>query len=68
MSLIRVGSTSKYAEGWDSIFGGGTSAARKPAPKTARAKAAKKSVTKAARKAKTKTVTKGRKPGKRRRG
>jgi len=24
MSVIRVGSTSKYAEGWDTIFGGGT--------------------------------------------
>ncbi len=24
MSVIRVGSTNTYAEGWDAIFGGGT--------------------------------------------
>jgi len=31
MSVIRVGSTGKYAEGWDHIFGGGTGAGRKKA-------------------------------------
>jgi len=31
MSVIRVGSTSRYAEGWDTIFGGGTPAAGKTA-------------------------------------
>jgi hypothetical protein len=57
VSVIRVGSTNKYAEGWDSIFGGG----KKPA--AAKAKAAK-----ASRVVKKKAVTKARKPGKSRRG
>jgi hypothetical protein len=37
MSVIRVGSTGTYAEGWESIFGGGKGAARpkKGAPKKA---------------------------------
>ncbi|MFM7244466.1 MAG: hypothetical protein ACKO40_09895 [Planctomycetaceae bacterium] len=71
MSLIRVGSTSKYAEGWDSIFGRrkgtkATSSATKPAKAVKSApKAAKK---KASRVAKKKAVTKASKPGKSRRG
>lgn len=71
MSVIRVGSTNKYADGWDSIFGGRRAAkttssakrpakAAKPAPKAARKKAS--------RVAKKKAVTKARKPGKSRRG
>lgn len=69
MSVIRVGSTSKYAEGWDSIFGGGkagktTTAAKKPGTASA-AKAGKKQASRAAKK---KVVTKARKPGKSRRG
>jgi len=60
MSVVRVGSTSRYAEGWAAIFGG------KPA-KQARGRkklgtrAAKKTVRKAAKKAG------GRKSGKKRR-
>ena len=61
MSLIRVGSTNKYAEGWDSIFGGG----KKPA--AAKAKASKAGKAKASRVVKKKAVTKARKPGKSRR-
>ena len=33
MSVIRVGSTQTYAEGWDAIFGGGTKRAPAPAGK-----------------------------------
>lgn len=71
MSLIRVGSTSKYADGWDSIFGGrkgskASASAKKPAPAAKPApRAAKK---KASRVAKKKAVTKASKPGKSRRG
>lgn len=63
MSVIRVGSTGKYADGWESIFGGATTsgrrlkaakksggAARKTA-KTARAKPAAKTVKKVVKKA-----------------
>lgn len=54
MSVIRVGSTNTYAEGWDAIFGGGTKkaathtkrkatkgprASRKPTAKPAKVKA-----------------------------
>jgi hypothetical protein len=65
MSLIRVGSTSKYADGWDSIFGGrkgskASASAKKPAPKAVKKKAS--------RLAKKKAVTKASKPGKSRRG
>lgn len=31
MSVIRVGSTGTYAEGWEAIFGGGKGAARQKA-------------------------------------
>ena len=71
MSLIRVGSSNKYAEGWDSIFGGRkgtkTTSSAKKAAKAAKPtpKAAKK---KASRVVKKKAVTKARKPGKSRRG
>jgi len=74
MSLIRVGSTSKYADGWDAVFGGGKATPRKQGRPTSRkaaaAKPAKKAAKKVARKAKatTKAVTKARKPGKSRRG
>lgn len=47
MSTIRVGSSEKYASGWDKAFGGGKSAAskktaKKAAPKKAAPKANKK--------------------------
>jgi len=76
MSVIRVGSTSKYAEGWDSIFGG-RQAAKKPAgSKRGPVKAAaagkpgsKKAGTKpGSHAAKKKPATKARKPGKSRGG
>lgn len=35
MSVIRVGSTSKYAEGWAAIFGSGASKKTKPKAKNA---------------------------------
>ncbi len=47
MSVIRVGSSGTYAEGWDAIFGGGakrgsgTTAKKKPAAGTAKAKVTK---------------------------
>jgi hypothetical protein len=49
MSVIRVGSTSTYADGWEQIFGGAgrrgtakptTSAAKKPAKKAVQKKPA----------------------------
>lgn len=49
MSVIRVGSTNSYAEGWDAIFGGRKTASkkaagnRKPAGRKAKAVKAKKS-------------------------
>ncbi|MDA1038837.1 MAG: hypothetical protein O3A37_00910 [Planctomycetota bacterium] len=46
MSVIRVGSTHTYANGWDAIFGGSGSgkrtATKKTAKKAKKAKAAKK--------------------------
>lgn len=65
MSVIRVGSTNKYAEGWDAIFGGRKSGVGKTAKKSAGTKAAK---AKASRAVKKKAATKARKPGKSRRG
>jgi hypothetical protein len=48
MSVIRVGSTGKYADGWDHIFGGTKPARGKAAgAKAAAAKAAKKPASKA---------------------
>jgi len=41
MSVIRVGSTSTYADGWESIFGGATGGAKRAKKKSA-AKASKK--------------------------
>ena len=79
MSVIRMGSTNTYSSGWDVVFGSGKvlkkSAATKPAAKaSAKAKAKAKAVPvkaakkKASRDAKKKVATKGRKPGKSRRG
>lgn len=41
MSVIRVGSTSTYAQNWDAIFGG-KKAVKKAAKKSAKKKAKKK--------------------------
>jgi hypothetical protein len=50
MSVIRVGSTEKYAAGWEAIFGGRKAAkkttAKKAAAKKAKKPAAKKSAAK----------------------
>ena len=73
MSVIRMGSTNTYSSGWDVVFGSGKvlkkSAATKPAAKAsvkANAKGKAKAVPVKA--AKKKVATKGRKPGKSRRG
>ena len=51
MSVIRVGSTGKYADGWEQIFGGtGGSRKGKPAAKQAKPKAKKAARTKAVKK------------------
>ena len=77
MSVIRVGSSGSYAEGWDSIFGGRTPAAKKSgkakaskatASKAKAAPATKAGKKKASRVVKTTVVTKASKPGKSRRG
>ncbi|RLS81058.1 MAG: hypothetical protein DWI04_07095 [Planctomycetota bacterium] len=72
MSVIRVGSSGTYAEGWDSIFGGRNPAAKKSGKaKGSKAKAApatKAGKKKASRVVKKKVVTKASKPGKSRRG
>lgn len=77
MSVIRVGSSGTYAEGWDSIFGGRTPAAKKSgkakagkatASKAKAAPATKAGKKKASRVVKKKVVTKASKPGKSRRG
>ena len=72
MSVIRVGSSSTYAEGWDAIFSGRRPATKKAAPaKASKAKATpapKAGKKKASRVAKKTAVTKPRKPGKSRRG
>jgi hypothetical protein len=76
MSVIRVGSSGTYAEGWDSIFGGRTPAAKKSgkakaskatASKAKAAPATKAGKKKASRVVKKKVVTKASKPGKSRR-
>lgn len=60
MSVVRVGTSSKYASGWDAVFGGGkprasgrkNAAAASPAKRTAGKKsAAKKAVKPVAKKA-----------------
>ena len=47
MTIVRVGSTGKYAEGWDKAFGKGrakpTAGSKKPAKKAPAKKSAKKS-------------------------
>jgi hypothetical protein len=58
MSVIRVGSNSKYADGWDAVFGKG-GGGRKAVSGKKPGKAAKKKVV---------TKTKARKPSKSRRG
>ncbi|MCE9631685.1 MAG: hypothetical protein K8S94_13340 [Planctomycetia bacterium] len=40
MSVIRVGSTTKYADGWDTVFGGRKTAVKKTAAKKAGGKKA----------------------------
>ncbi len=51
MSVIRVGSTGKYADGWEQIFGGaGGGRKGKPAAKKAKPKAKKAARTKAVKK------------------
>lgn len=72
MSVIRVGSSGTYAEGWDSIFGGRAPAAKKSgkgkASKAKTAPATKAGKNKASRVVKKKVITKASKPGKSRRG
>jgi hypothetical protein len=72
MSVIRVGSSNTYAEGWDAIFSGRRPATKKAGPaKASKAKATpapKAGKKKASRVAKKTAVTKPRKPGKSRRG
>jgi hypothetical protein len=41
MSVVRVGSSSTYAVGWDAIFGGSRKARPATGPKAAKKKAAK---------------------------
>lgn len=50
MSVIRVGSTTKYAEGWGAVFGKAPAGTKKSAKKTRAAKkGAKKSAAKGSR-------------------
>lgn len=37
MSIIRVGTTKKYADGWEAAFGGGKKKSAKPTKKAAKA-------------------------------
>lgn len=56
MSVIRVGSTEKYADNWDNIFGGKKkSAGKKTAAKGSAKKLTKKTTKKATKKAKKTT-------------
>jgi len=48
MSVIRVGSTGKYADGWEQIFGGPGGRSGKPGAKQAKGKAKKATAKKAA--------------------
>lgn len=70
MSVIRVGSTGKYADGWDAIFGGRkASPAKKGAGKKASpAKAAAAKAKKASSGVKKKVATKAAKVRRTRRG
>ena len=52
MSVIRLGSTKQFAEGWDKVFGGEGKPSKKSS-KTAKKKTAKKAATKKAAKKKT---------------
>jgi hypothetical protein len=71
MSVIRVGSTSKYADGWDAVFGRarpGKAVSAKPGKKATPAKQAAAKAKKTSAGTKKKLVTKARKPGRKRRG
>ncbi|MEM6329560.1 MAG: hypothetical protein AAF790_04860 [Planctomycetota bacterium] len=37
MSVVRTGSTKQFAEGWDKVFGGGKTAAKKKTTKATKA-------------------------------
>lgn len=50
MSVIRVGSSTKYADGWDTVFGGRKTATKKTSAGTKK-KTVKKTAKKAAKKA-----------------
>ena len=53
MSIVRVGSTQKFSDNWDNIFGGKKSkSSEKPAAKKAKKKSAKPKAAKAKKKAK----------------
>ena len=73
MSVIRMGSTNTYSSGWDVVFGSGkvlkkSAAAKLVAKAKVKAVPVKAAKKKASRAAKKKVATKGRKPGKSRRG
>ncbi|MEI6506071.1 MAG: hypothetical protein WCO90_09365 [Planctomycetota bacterium] len=74
MSVIRVGSSTKYADGWDTAFGGRKTAAKKTTAKKAggkKASPAKQAVAmakKASAGVKKKVATKAAKIGRTRRG
>jgi hypothetical protein len=71
MSVIRVGSTSKYADGWDAVFGrsrSGTAAGKKPGKKASPAKTAAAKAKKTSAAVTKKAATKARKAGRKRRG
>ena len=48
MTIVRVGATEKYSEGWESAFGKGKASRAKPAAKGAKHAAAKTTAAKAA--------------------
>jgi hypothetical protein len=50
VTIVRVGSNEKYANGWDQVFGGKTAAKKGPAKKGPAKKAAAKPAKKAAKK------------------
>ena len=62
MSVIRVGSTGKYADGWEQIFGGAGGRSGKPRAKKAKGKAKKATASKATapKAAKKKSKSRGR--------
>lgn len=60
MSVVRVGSTQKFADNWDKVFGGSTGTKKKAASKSSRTskKAAKKKAKSSAKTATRKTAKK----------